>query len=663
MAGTGVWGTPENPTPRRTYPTTGNPAVVAPEKWARYFYLRSIGTTKQTAAKDAGISVNTVKRLHANPRESSGWEFYKQYLHDNIGDVTPKNKLDAHPRRAHDDFEFFRRRYFGHVSLPWHVDAAERIIELLETPRKEFMVVNCPPGSGKSTLLTHDVLLWCLVRNRALRCMIGTGAETPGADYMRKLKASLERVIPVEADPNDIALGLAVNAAATLTGEFGRFRPEGKDYWSADRLVVAQRGGVAAHQKEASVAVYGRGSTFLGGRFNLVVWDDVVTDATCRTPDQQEKEAKWWRSYAETRLEPGGLLVLMGQRMGAYDLYRHALDLRDIAATLDLDPTTVDMEKIPRKYHHVVFKAHYDEKCTGGGTTTEDHEPGTARPWPQGCLLDPIRLTYRDLMAAKLNDPRNYACVYQQEDTDPTTVLVDPMWINGGTDINGVNHPGCWDIDRQMGQWPQDLSGDCYTVATADPSMSNYWGLQLWVYQVQTGFQHLIDLHRKRMRAPDLLEWNQARGVFTGVLEDWWAMSKDAGKPLTHVIVETNAAQRFLLQYDHATRWSRTRGVDLISHHTGAHNKADPKLGVGALAPEYRHGRVRLPGHPLTRNQILPLYAEVTRYPDSATTDQVMAHWFLMWNSSSHFAAKMDEPYSFSRPSWVRASARTLRAV
>lgn len=652
----------EQPVPRRNYDT--HPSVVSPEKWARYFYLLSIGSPRQTAAKDAGISLNTITRLHSDPRSSSGWEFYKQYLADNVGDVVPRNKLPNLAKRAHGDFEFFRRRYFGHVSKPWHVEAGNKIVQLLETPRKEFLVINCPPGTGKSTLLTHDIVAWAIVRNRALRAMIGTGAESTGSDYLRRLKASFERIVPLQADSNDVALGLAVDAASTLIADFGRFRPEGKDYWSSDRLVVAQRGGVPAHQKEASIAVYGRRSTFLGGRYNLVVWDDVVTDQNSRTPSMQDDLARWWRSTAESRLEPGGLLVLMGQRMGAHDLYRHALDLRDITATLDLDPDDIDMEKIPRRYTHIVFKAHYEEKCLGqGAASAPHHDPATAKPWPDGCLLDPVRLTYTDLMAAKFNDPKNYACVYQQEDTDPGSVLVDPIWINGGTDAKGAMFPGCWDPERQVGQFPEHLSGDCYTVATADPSMSNFWGLQLWVYQVQTTFQHLIDLHRKRMTAPDLLDWNQARGTFTGVLEDWWQMSKEADRPLTHVIVETNAAQRFLLQYDHAIRWSRTRGVQLISHHTGSHNKSDPKLGVGTLGPEYRHGRVRLPGHALTRNQILPLYNEVTRYPDSGTTDQVMAHWFLRFGAEQHFVPMRAEPYSFQRPSWIRGAQRGLRAV
>ena len=630
-------------------------ARVAPEKWVAYFAGLKAGRSREEAAKYAGISRGTMLNIHSRPRNSSGWEFYKKWLADSVADVTNYAQLNHAAKRGWNDFEFFRRRYFGHVSMPWHVEAANKIVELLATPEKSFLVINCPPGTGKSTLMTHDIPVWSLVRDRALRIMIGTGAESPGADYMRKIKMSLERTVPVEAGAEEIALGLAADARSTLVADYGRFKPEGANYWSADRLVVAQRGGVPAHQKEASVAVYGWKSMYLGGRFNLVVWDDVVTDDNSRTPAQQAEMARRWRNTAESRLEPGGLLVLMGQRMGAHDLYRHVLDLRDITAVLDLDPDGIDMEAIPRKYHRIVFKAHHDEQCPGPGMKQPWHDPVTAKPWPKGCLLDPIRLTYRDLMIARDNDPKNYACVYQQEDIDPSSVLVDPQWINGGTDpTTGQVYPGCWDPDRQTGAFPQGLAGDCWTVVTADPSVANFWGVQLWVYQGGTKYMHLVDLHRKRMGAGDLLDWNHERGEFTGLLEDWWQLSAKAGRPLTHVIVEINAAQRFLLQYQHAKRWSSIRGVEMVGHYSGAVNKADPKLGVTALAAEYRFGRVRLPGHPLTRSQILPLYNEVTRYPDSVTTDCVMAHWFLLNQAPNLFPDRPEQPYRFNRPSWLQ---------
>lgn len=649
-------------TPGRTVSSAPRRPVqrVDPDKWATYFQMLLRGAGKNEAAQAAGIAYNTALRLHQDPKKSSGYEQYKQWLANDLRDVVPEKELSRQAKRALVDFEYFRLRYFGHISMPWHIKAAEVIVKALESPDKEFLVVNCPPGSGKSTLMTHDIVTWALVRNRALRVMIGTKAATTGADYTTRIKNSLDRILPVEADEIEKALGLATDAEATLLQDFGRFKPEGTGYWRADKLVLARAGGVPAHQKEASLVSFGEKSGFLGGRYNLVIWDDVVTDQNCRTPAQQEELARWWRTTAESRLEPGGVLVLQGQRMSAHDLYRHVLDLRDITQHLDGD---YDPEKLPSKYTHIKFPAHDDAKCKGGDSKHRDHDAAKAKPWPKGCLLDPKRLTYRDLRVAEYNDPRSYATVYQQEDTDPGSVLVNPAWIAGGQDpITGEHYPGCWDKDRHVGQLPQNLAGDVYSVVTADPSPTMYWGAMWWLYQPSTDFDHLIDIERRKMQAPDFLDWNHATGEFSGLLEDWWQTSRDLGRPITHVIVEANAAQRFLLQYDHAKRWTSMRGVQLYAH-TTTRNKSDAALGVQTLGPHYRHGKVRLPGHWASRGPVMALYNEVTRYPDSATTDLVMAHWFLRFQSSRLFLPQMDKPYAFNRPDWVRNRHRGLGVV
>lgn len=623
---------------------------IAVEKWDAYFALLSAGMARHKAAKQAGISVNSVDRLHRDPRSSSGFEQYKSWVTSNVRDVVADNRLGTAARRGIKDFGYFRERYFGHISMPWQVEAAHRMRELRQSTNKEFAVINAPPGSGKSTLFTHDYPIWEIVQNRALRVLIGTGAENTGADYTMRIRMSLERTIPVEADEIEKAQGLAHDGRACLVHDFGRFKPDGPATWRADKLTVAREGGQAAHQKEASFASFGQKSGFLGGRYNVVVWDDLVNDRNSRTPVQLEELARWWRKVAETRLEPGGILILQGQRLSAHDLYRYALDLRDVAEALDAD--VIDMESLPRKYTHIVFKAHYEDRCYGAGPGIH-HDPATAKPYPDGCLLDPIRLTYKDLRVAQYNDPKDYACVYQQQDSDPESVLVNPIWITGGDDPKtGEIFPGCWDNDRMVGQYPQGLAGDCWSVVTADPSPSNFWGIISWIWQSETQFQHLVDIERRRMQAPDLLDWNMSQMTWTGLLEDWWQKSKDANRPISHVIVETNAAQRFLLQYDHAKRWAQTRGVQLVSHNTGR-NKADPKLGVHALAPQFRHGRVRLPGHTLTRPEVLPLWNEVTRYPESATTDLTMSCWFLLWNAPQLFTRKVSRPPTFSRPTWL----------
>jgi hypothetical protein len=251
------------------------------------------------------------------------------------------------------------------------------------------------------------------------------------------------------------------------------------------------------------------------------------------------------------------------------------------------------------------------------------------------------------------NRAETFEVVYQQEDIDPANVLVNPLWITGGRAADGTEHPGCWDNDRGLAELPKGLSGDLLSVATADPSASNYWAVQWWVVHPETEQRFLMDLVRQSMQAPEFLDWDYNTDSFIGLTEQWQTRSVALGLPITHWIVEQNAAQRYLLQYDHTKRWQRHHGVTIIGHETHK-NKSDPKLGVETIGNHYRWGRVRLPGKGDARIQSLKLVDEVTRYPQSVTTDCVMAHWFLEWTMPNLVRSRNKQPTRVWRPSWMR---------
>ena len=135
------------------------------------------------------------------------------------------------------------------------------------------------------------------------------------------------------------------------------------------------------------------------------------------------------------------------------------------------------------------------------------------------------------------------------------------------------------------------------------------------------------------MQADEFLDFNYAHNRHSGLLEEWVQTSRELGIPITHVIVEINAAQRFLLQYDHVWRWMALNGVEIIPHATHR-NKSDAEYGVESIRQHYKFGRVRLPYKRNSDgfNKSRRLIDEVTRYPHGRTDDMVMSHWFLEWN-------------------------------
>lgn len=625
------------------------PRRVTPETWAVFDRLIKDGANVAHACREAGVSYKTGSLRVKGRKAKDGRRLAAITREAELELPAPSmDDLSAEACRALEDFEFFRRRYFGRVSTPWQIEAAYRMRDYLASPEKEFVVVNVPPGAGKSTLFTHDLIAWLLVRNRGTRVLIGSRTERQARQYVGRLKTTFERTAPPTASDDLKVKGLAVDAEATLTGDFGRFKPTNPDVWRNEEFTIAQVNDIAGSDKERSVSAFGMDGGFLGGRYDLVIWDDLVDKRSMRTAEARETLINMWETEAETRLEPGGLLILQGQRMRSDDLYRYALDLKAG------DPDDFESEDArPNKYRHIIYRAHDESKCDAAAPLHGRLDPA----WPEGCLLDPVRLDWRSLRTVQSNRAERFLVMYQQEDTDPQNALVNPLWVSGGRGADGVEYPGCWDSERGACELPRGLSGDLISVATADPSPTKFWSVQWWVYHPDSNQRFLMDLLRQGMDAPDFLDWNYNAGEFSGVMEEWQQRSMNLGVPITHWVVEANAAQRFILQYDHAKRWQAKHGVNVLPHQTHR-NKADSDFGVQTIAPHWEFGRVRLPGKQRDPGRLgaMKLVDEVTRWPDGSTDDCVMAQWFFEYNLPNIFTPA-GNVYRLRRGDYLRSKA------
>jgi hypothetical protein len=307
-------------------------------------------------------------------------------------------------------------------------------------------------------------------------------------------------------------------------------------------------------------------------------------------------------------------------------------------------------------YRHIVYKAHYEDRCQG-------RHGLDAPPYPEGCLLDPKRGRWsgpNGLRAISMTKPRNFRLSYQQEDVEADDVLVPELWIAGGTDPeSGELLPGCWDNRRELCQLPEGLVGPLLSIATVDPSPTKMWALQWWVYAPNAADQSfLMDLERRAMPANELLDWNANDGQFYGLMEEWQLRSVELGLPITTWIVEVNAAQRFLLAYDHVRRWVASRSTSIVPHTTSA-RKLDEDKGPWIIRDHFRYGRVRLPGSnsvrpAMARLKSMKLVDEVTRYPNPGITDdQVYACWFYFTKIPTIAAGLKRQIRTQRRPSWM----------
>lgn len=641
---------------------------VTSEDRAMFWQAMSSGVNMKEAARMAGISYSSATKWVAKSKATSA-ELDKQNLEfgkasggnalkrdlvvtKNVPPVVMPSRLNPEAARALEDFDYFRMRYLGRVPSNWQVDAAYKIVAKLESGDKDFLVLNCPPGTGKSTLF-HDVAVWCIVRNRAIRIMIGSISQTLAKMYSRRIRETLERTSPMQPDPEMVRRGLAVNAEACLSLDYGRFRPTNVGaLWRAEEFIVEQYTSGGTDNKEPTVSAYGIESEFIGHRADLCLFDDVASPENAKESAARDKLLERWDTMAEARVEPGGVLAVIGQRLGPLDLYAHCLS----KVTYEQDPDDYDGEDVTEyeskepikkyKYDHIAYRAYYEDLDEG-----PESRKTTAPAWPHGPLLEPFRLSWKDLSYIRHSSPVKFATVYQQEDVQQGFYLIERPWATGGMGNDGVLYPGCIDQDRRPGYVPPNLEPPIISIATVDPSPTMFWAVQWWIYQPKTNLRYLIDLERTKLTAEELLGFDTSGKSFYGLMEDWQNRSWQLGHPITHWVVEINAAQRFLLAHDFVRKWQAMHGVNVIPH-TTSRNKLDDDLGVEALLPPlWRTGAIRLPS--MRDNwKTLAFVDEMTTWTRDKKngTDLVMAHWFAELHMPA--LSPFKPPPKLWRPSW-----------
>lgn len=654
----------------------GTRRVVPARDVALFWQARNSGMSLAEAARVAGIHKNTATKWEAKQKAAMTANEVAQLEEKIIGSarsggarkqlqvdmleasnlppVIPDDRLCPEAKRGLEDFDFFRKYYLGRVPSPWQVDAAYKIVELLESEEKEHLVVNVAPGAGKSTLF-HDVAVWCIVRNRGVRVLYGSISLALAKMYSRRIRETLERPVPIQPDPELVRKGLALNAEGCLSVDYGRFKPTDKGaLWRAEEFIVEQHSQSGLDNKEPTVRAYGFDSEFIGHRADLVLFDDVASPENAKESTARDRLLERWDSMAEARVDPGGLIAVIGQRLGSADLYAYCLSKETFEDTdEDYDGTDVkDLNDLKepirvKKYKHLVYKAYYEDLDTGPTSRKK-----FASPWPNGPLLDPYRLSWKDLSFIKHSTPNKFRVVYQQEDIDMSNTLIDRVWATGGLGTDGVLYPGCIDNERPPGYLPEGLSHPLISIASVDPSPTQFWAIEWWIYQPETNLRYLIDIERRKLNAEELLGYDVASRSYSGVMEEWQERSERMGVPISHWIVEINAAQRFLLAHDFVRRWQALNTVNVIPH-TTSRNKLDESLGVEALLPPlWRSGSVRLPT--MRGNwKTLALIDEMCSWTRDKKhgTDTVMAHWFAELHMPQLTEPQL--PPRQWRPSWL----------
>jgi hypothetical protein len=180
-----------------------------------------------------------------------------------------------------------------------------------------------------------------------------------------------------------------------------------------------------------------------------------------------------------------------------------------------------------------------------------------------------------------------------------------------------------------------------------------FWAFVWIIYQPNTNLYHVVDIERVKLSAEEVLGYDTMTGEYSGLMDRMQERSNQMGYPISHWVVEINAAQRFLLAHDFVRKWQALHRVNVVPH-TTSRNKLDESLGVEALLPPViRSGALRLPS--MKGNwKTLAAADELTKWSRDKKhgTDIVMALWMALLNLPNLTETK--PPPRQWRPSWLK---------
>jgi hypothetical protein len=179
-----------------------------------------------------------------------------------------------------------------------------------------------------------------------------------------------------------------------------------------------------------------------------------------------------------------------------------------------------------------------------------------------------------------------------------------------------------------------------------------FWALVWIIYQPETNIFHIVDIERTKLTAEELLGYDTTTGAYSGIMQEWQDRSNDLGYPISHWVVEINAAQRFLLAHDFVRKWQTREQVNVVPHQTHR-NKIDEQLGVEALLPPLlRTGNLRFPTMRGNWKTLAAVEELCAWHRDKKNgTDIVMALWMAVLNLPN--LNRVKKPPRLWRPSWL----------
>ena len=455
-------------------------------------------------------------------------------------------------------FEEFREEYLGTQTFT-HQSQWIDLIEGREPrglhPNMVFekgdpgrILINTAPEHAKSMTLSIDYVTYRICKNPNVRIIICSKTQEMAKQMVYAVKQRLTH-------PRYHKLQVNFAPADGFQG--------GSAVWQASQVYLGSDVRDSA-EKDPTLQAIGIGGQIYGARADLILCDDCVV---LSNSNEYEKQIRWIQQEVQTRLNPGGKLVIAGTRVDPIDLYR---ELREPGRYPDqvspwtylAQPAVLEFAEKPEDWVTLWPKSN----VPFDGTDDEADDQGLFPRW------DGPRLAAR----RRTLDPKTWSMVYQQADVSDEAIF-NPKDVRAC--INGRRTVGKIDGNNEYHERPLGMQG-LYVVCGMDPAMAGETATIAYALDPKTGTRYVLEAHRMRAPSPSQIK---------DIIKTWTIKYS----PMCWVI-EKNAFQLYLTRDEEIRDFLANRGTAMVEHYT-SNNKLDPDFGVASLAPLFTEKKISLP--------------------------------------------------------------------
>ena len=176
------------------------------------------------------------------------------------------------------------------------------LCETLQRKRCNSTLILLPRYLFKSCVVTQGYALWRLIRDTNLRVLIYSDTAGKAQGFLTGIKNHIE--------------------GKTGRSKFREYFPSWetdphKGKWNESQIILSVR---TEAQTEPNVDTGGIETSKVGTHYDLIIFDDIVSDLNCNTKEQMDKVYECYQKSLSL-LKPGGEVIVIGTRWHFGDTY------------------------------------------------------------------------------------------------------------------------------------------------------------------------------------------------------------------------------------------------------------------------------------------------------------------------------------------------------